>query len=108
MKRAQLEHFREFEEGRFTRKTIFKEQETSFFVLNFLPGQELPPHRHPGSRVILWAMEGCGTIRVDGRAEPFARGDAVQCEAGEELSISNTGTEPMSVAVLLAAAAREE
>ncbi|WP_276356184.1 cupin domain-containing protein [Cohnella caldifontis] len=103
MKRAKLDDFRQFDDSRFTKKTIFHGEGGAFFVLNFLPGQSIPPHKHPGSRVTLWVREGSGTIRVDGEEQDIQAGDAVQCEGDEEMSIRNPGASPMCVVVCLAA-----
>ncbi|MEH7522992.1 hypothetical protein V7149_06845 [Bacillus sp. JJ1503] len=43
----------EFSEEKFTKRIIFREGESTVFVLNFMPGQKLPAHKHPGTNVCI-------------------------------------------------------
>jgi len=48
------------------------------------PGAVNPPHRHAASEQIWVALEGRGTLLLDGeRTEPFAAGDVVRFEDGD-------------------------
>ena len=48
------------------------------------PGAVNPPHRHAESEQVWVALEGRGTLLLDGgRTEPFAAGDVVRFEEGD-------------------------
>ena len=48
------------------------------------PGAVNPPHRHANSEQIWVALEGRGTLLLEGdRTQPFAVGDVVQFEDGD-------------------------
>lgn len=56
------------------------------------PGAANPQHRHAESEQIWVALEGRGTLLLDGdRTEPFAAGDVVRFEDGDLHGFHNTG-----------------
>ncbi|WP_308314867.1 cupin domain-containing protein [Bacillus sp. T33-2] len=61
-------------------------------MLNFLPGQELPAHNHPGTDVYLLVLSGEGTFTVDGAETKVSSNEAVHCNGEEQLAFKNTGT----------------
>ncbi len=42
-----------YNEEKFTKRVIFKEGESTVFVLNFSKNQALPAHKHPGTNVFI-------------------------------------------------------
>lgn len=84
---------------RFTKQICFNDPHVLVFTLTFSPGQALPPHRHPGSTVVLQVWTGAGVVITDGREAPVAKGDILLVGGEEELAVRNTGTEAL---VLLA------
>ena len=55
------------------------------------PGAVNPPHRHAESEQVWVALEGRGTLLLDGgRTEPFAAGDVVRFEDGDLHGFHNT------------------
>lgn len=101
MERKQLEASREFSPEKFTKRVLFQKDESVAFVLNFMPGQALPPHKHPGSVVYLLVLEGEGTMTVDGVRTAVSKDDAVCCEGQEQFSFENTGSGPACLYVVL-------
>jgi quercetin dioxygenase-like cupin family protein len=91
-----------FDDGRMRKETLFEEAGSSAFVVNLMPGQELPAHRHPGQQVYLFLFEGEGEYSLDGEHHPFSLRDVLHCGQEQELSLKNTGFEPMSVFVVKA------
>ena len=81
----------EFSENRFTKKPLFQEGKTTAFVLNFLPGQTLPPHPHPNSHVYLYVIEGSGICIIDGQEHKISEKDVIHAEDQQILSIENNG-----------------
>lgn len=100
--------YQEFSEERFTKRIIFKKGETTAFVLNFLPGQQLPVHKHPGTEVYLYVVTGNGTFIIDGQENVVSEADLVHVGGEEELAFHNTGNEPVSLYVTLSKVPNEQ
>ena len=58
MEKNTLKSFMEYSEDKFTKRVIYKKGETTAFVLNFMPGQQLPAHKHPNTEVYLLVVTG--------------------------------------------------
>ncbi|MBS4219818.1 cupin domain-containing protein [Bacillus sp. FJAT-49711] len=91
-----------FNDARFTKNILFKEEGTTAFILNFLPGQTLPPHPHPGAHVYLFVMEGSGICTIDNEKHDISAKDVIHCEDKQILSVENNGHAPLSIYVVLA------
>ncbi|WP_166240099.1 cupin domain-containing protein [Paenibacillus turpanensis] len=91
----------EYNQERFTKRILFKKGESVMFVLNFMPGQALPTHTHPGSDVYVFVLEGTGTLMVDDRHQIITKGTAVHCSGEERFSFVNDGIENASLLVHL-------
>jgi len=101
MEIKKLEAVREFGADRFTKRILFQKGGSVAFVLHFMPGQELPAHKHPGTAVYILVLEGSGTIIVDGAATEVYAEDAIGCEGNEQFSFQNTGSVPTRLYVVL-------
>ncbi|WP_342430049.1 cupin domain-containing protein [Neobacillus sp. FSL H8-0543] len=101
MERNSVKDYQEFSEERFTKRIIFKKGETTAFVLNFLPGQQLPVHKHPGTEVYLYVVTGTGTIIINGEETQVTEADLIHVGGEEEMAFNNSGSEPVSLYVVL-------
>lgn len=101
MEKKSLASLQEYQEGRFTKRIAFQKGESVVFVLNFLPGQQLPAHQHPGTDVYLLGLTGDGTVTVDGVESKLAKGEIVHLAGEEMFSYTNSGSEPSSLYVIL-------
>jgi len=101
MEKKSLQDVREFGADKLTKRVLFQKGESVAFVLNFQPGQTLPPHKHPGSAVFLLVVEGAGTMTVDGVATEIVRDDAICVGGDEQFAFENTGAEPARLYVAL-------
>ncbi|MGX6442427.1 cupin domain-containing protein [Neobacillus sp. K501] len=101
MEKQSLLAYQEYSEERFTKRVIYKKGETTAFVLNFLPGQQLPTHKHPGTEVYLFVVTGSGAFTVDGKEIVVSEGDLIHVGGEEEMAFNNNGTEPVSLYVVL-------
>lgn len=101
MEKKSLGSLQEYQEGKFTKRIAFQKGESVVFVLNFTPGQELPTHKHPGTDVYLLALEGNGTVTVDGTDSEFAKGEILHIHGDEAFSYANSGNQPASLYVVL-------
>ncbi|MDR7001788.1 cupin domain-containing protein [Neobacillus niacini] len=101
MEKNSVKAFMEYSEERFTKRVIYKKGETTAFVLNFLPGQELPVHKHPGTEVYLYVVTGAGTLVINGEETGVTEADLIHVNSEEEMSFKNNGNEPVSLYVVL-------
>jgi quercetin dioxygenase-like cupin family protein len=101
MEKNSVKSYMEYSEEKFTKRVIYKKGETTAFVLNFLPGQTLPAHKHPQTEVYLYVLTGSGTIIIDGVETKVAEADLLHVSSEEEMSFKNSGSEPVSLYVVL-------
>ncbi len=92
---------KEYNEERFTKRIVFNEGGSTVFILNFLPGQKLPAHKHSGTEVYLLILDGNGTFTINGAETGVTKDDVVHCSGEEEMSFENTGSTPVSLYVML-------
>ncbi|MEH7095032.1 cupin domain-containing protein [Neobacillus vireti] len=101
MDKQSIKTYQEFSEEKFTKRIIFNNGSSTAFILNFLPGQKLPAHKHPGADVYLLVVSGNGTIIIDGHENEVTEQDVIHTSDSEELSFINTSCEPVSLYVVL-------
>ena len=101
MEKNSVKTYMEYSEEKFTKRIIYKKGETTAFVLNFLPSQQLPTHKHPGTEVYLYVVTGNGTISIDGKETEVSEANLIHVQSEEEMSFNNTGKEPVSLYVVL-------
>ncbi len=101
MEKNSVKAFMEYSEEKFTKRIIYKKGETTAFVLNFLPGQALPTHKHPGTEVYLYVVTGRGTIIIDGLETEVSEADLIHVDSEDEMAFHNNGNEPVSLYVVL-------
>lgn len=101
MDKQSLGTLQDFQQDKFTKRIAFKKGESVVFVLNFMPGQELPTHKHPGTDVYILALEGNGTVTVDEVQSELLKGDIIHLHGDEAFSYANHGEAPASLYVIL-------
>lgn len=101
MKRTNLQDYIEYSEERFTKRIMFKEDESTVFVLNFAPQQALPTHNHPGTNVYILVVEGSGTFTINTEEVKAKKNDVILCTGDEDLAFINDGQENTSLYVML-------
>lgn len=85
-----------------TKRVLFNKDTVLNFVLNLTPGQEVPPHNHEQSDLIIHVLVGEGDLTVDGNTSKITQGDVIHCDGSELFSLKNTGDKNMSCFVILA------
>lgn len=85
----------------FTKRVIFKTERSLVFVLNFMPGQALPPHKHPGSELFIQVLSGNLVAEVDGECQSLTQENVMMCKGEESLSIRNESDELATAYVTL-------
>ncbi|WFR60541.1 cupin domain-containing protein [Paenibacillus amylolyticus] len=96
-----LQEVKAFSEERFTKRVLFQEGSGVTFVLHFLPGQQLPVHKHLGTDVILLVIEGKGTLILDGKEQAVKQEDVIHCGGEVEFAFHNTGGQEVRLFVVL-------
>ncbi len=96
-----------FEKAEFSKENFVPKQlhigDTSAGVLIcFEPGQVMPLHPHPGAlEVILYGVEGEGTLAIGEEEKPFKKGDLIFCKGEVPVGPKNTSQERFVVLVIL-------
>ena len=101
MKKQNVNEYIEYSEDKFTKRIIFKDDDSTSFVLNFMPGQKLPAHKHPGATVYLMVIQGDGEFTIDGEKHSVSKDDVLLSQGKEEMAFENTGTSNTSLYVQL-------
>ncbi|CAM3868829.1 cupin domain-containing protein [Alkalicoccus chagannorensis] len=101
MKIKSLRDYAAFSEKTFKKQVLSKNEETVVFRLNFLPGQVLPQHNHPGARVYLLVLEGTGMMQLDEQQQQLTEDDVVDFDGNALFGFTNTGTGKASLYVVL-------
>ena len=101
MQMQSVKAYQEYSEEKFTKRVVFNNDDSTAFVLNFMPGQKLPAHKHPGAEVYLFVMNGMGTFIIDGKETEVKGADLIHTSDQEELAFTNSGSEPVSLYVVL-------
>lgn len=78
-----------FSEERFTKIDIFKSRNSSMFMLNFIPGQTMKSHGHPGKELYLHVLSGHGEFTIDEEKITVAENDVIHLEADETIGFEN-------------------
>ncbi|MEW4427455.1 cupin domain-containing protein [Paenibacillus sp. 7516] len=101
MSTISLQAVKEFQTERFTKRILFQQNGGVTFALHFLPGQQLPVHKHPGSDVLVLIIEGEGTIILDGVEQKVQQEDVICCSGEDTFAFHNTGNREARLFVVL-------
>lgn len=86
MEKHHLNEYQEYQDSKFTKRIVFKEEENVIFILNFAPGAELPTHKHPGANVYILVLEGAGEVTCNGQPSTVSKGDILHITGDEDFS----------------------
>jgi quercetin dioxygenase-like cupin family protein len=82
-----------YSDDRFVKKDMINEEKALLFMLNLKPGQEVPPHTHGESGLIIHVLSGSGILNINNKAENITVGDIIYCSGNELFSMKNTSEE---------------
>jgi quercetin dioxygenase-like cupin family protein len=71
-------------------------------VIRLSPGQTLPAHTHGVSDLMIYAVEGEGTLGTDHGPLPLGAGSLAFYRANEELRLTNQGSTGLTLLAFLA------
>ncbi|GAA3716542.1 hypothetical protein GCM10022378_03490 [Salinicoccus jeotgali] len=90
-----------FNEERFTKINVFKTIDCTVFVLNFLSGQKMPEHKHPGCELYLNVLKGEGRFTVDGEEISVTKDDVIHIGGDEMIGFLNDSEAQVSIYVTM-------
>jgi quercetin dioxygenase-like cupin family protein len=70
-------------------------------LIRLSPGQALPPHTHGSSDLMIFAVEGEGTLDTDDGTVPFGAGSLAFYRGDEELRVANKGQAGLTLLAFL-------
>lgn len=92
----------EFSKDNFIPKQLHIGDAGAAVLICFEPGQTMPLHPHPGAlEVILYGVEGEGTLAIGDEEKPFKKGDLIFCKGEVPVGPKNTGQGRFTVLVIL-------
>ena len=92
----------EFSKENFIPKQIHIGDAGAAVLICFEPGQVMPVHPHPGAlEVIVYAIEGEGTLAIGEEEKPFKKGDLIFCKGEVPIGPKNTGKDRFIILVIL-------
>ncbi|MEO6157835.1 MAG: cupin domain-containing protein [Ilumatobacteraceae bacterium] len=103
MKITTLANAPAYDSERFVAEALLDGSQLNVRVIRLSPGQTLPPHTHSTSDLMIYIVEGSGTLALtNGEALVFATGSLAYLNGDEELRLSNTGTTGLTALAFLA------
>lgn len=92
-----------YDGDRFVAEPLLDGTQSNVRVIRLSPAQTLPPHIHAPSDLMIYVVEGSGTLDVDGSgAVAFDEGSLAFFRGDEELRLSNTSTSGLTALAFLA------
>ncbi|MFA8451054.1 MAG: cupin domain-containing protein [Bacteroidales bacterium] len=101
MQKQNLKQYQKFKNEKFQKKHVFTSDYNKTFVLNLLPGQEIPTHTHEGYELQITVLRGKGKVRVNHEEELFSEGDILKCDAKDKFSLINCSQEKLTCLAIL-------
>jgi quercetin dioxygenase-like cupin family protein len=90
-----------YSEKSITKRLLFSEDKVLNFVLNLTSGQEVPPHTHENSDLVIYVIEGAGEIIADDKVQQVVTGDVLYFTGEELFSMKNDKNENLSCFVVI-------
>jgi quercetin dioxygenase-like cupin family protein len=92
----------DFDVKRLVAEPLLEGSQSSVRIIRLSPGQDLPPHTHAASDLMIFAVEGEGALVTDAGAVPFGAGSLAYYRGDEELHVTNAGEVGLTLLAFLA------
>jgi quercetin dioxygenase-like cupin family protein len=92
----------EYDKERFVAAPLLDGSHSNVRVIRLSPGQVLPPHMHPTSDLMIYIVEGSGSLDIDGSTVAFVAGSLAFFRGDEELRLANNGASGLTALAFLA------
>ena len=101
MKLVHLSDAPDHDQDRFVAAEFLEGTQCNVRVIKLLPGQDLPPHTHAPSDLMLFVAEGDAQLETDDGSVPFPAGSLAYLEGTEILRAGNRGGAPVTLLAFL-------
>lgn len=91
-----------FDTERFVAAPLLDGSQSNVRVIRLSPGQVLPPHTHSSSDLMIYIVEGSGSLDTDGGTVTFVAGSLAYFRGDEELRLANNGATGLTALAFLA------
>lgn len=102
MKMTTLADAPAYDSERFVAEPLLDGTQSNVRVIRLSPGQSLPTHTHSTSDLMIYIVEGSGTLDVDGTDVAFVAGALAYFRGEEELRLANNSTTGLTALAFLA------
>jgi quercetin dioxygenase-like cupin family protein len=102
MKMTTLADAPPYDSERFVAEPFLDGTQSNVRIIRLGPGQTLPPHTHSTSDLMIYVVEGSGTLEVDGTTVAFVAGSLAFFRGDEELRLANDSTTGLTALAFLA------
>ena len=92
----------DYDGGRIVAAPLLDGSQSNVRVIRLSPGQTLPPHTHGASDLMIYIVEGSGSLDIDGGTVAFVSGSLAFFRGDEELRLANNGTTGLTALAFLA------
>ena len=101
MNKFKLDDYKVEPDNKIAKRVIFNNGQSLAFILNIAEGEELPPHTHYESTVLLQVLNGEADVIIDGETVNVDVDDLVQIDGQEEMRVNNIGQETLELYVTI-------
>jgi len=91
----------DYDRERFVAAPLLDGSQSNVRVIRLSPGQSLPPHTHSTSDLMIYIVEGSGSLDIDGGTVAFVAGSLAYFRGDEELRLANNGTTGLTALAFL-------
>ena len=97
MQLARLAEAPGYDEAHLVAESFLEAAHCTVRVIKLTPGQVLPPHTHGVADLMLYVVEGAGHLDTSDGQVAFAAGSLAHLRGDEELRLTNTGSDGMTL-----------
>lgn len=90
-----------YDSNRVVAQPFLEGSQSNVRLIRLSPGQALPPHTHGSSDLMIFAVEGEGTLDTDDGTVPFGAGSLAFYRGDEELRVANKGQTGLTLLAFL-------
>lgn len=101
MKIVTLDAAPDFDPERVVAQPFLEGSQCNARIIRLSPGQALPPHTHGVSDLMLFAVEGEGTLETGDGDVPFPAGSLAFYRGDEELRVTNSAPSGLTLLAFL-------
>lgn len=102
MKMTTLADAPDYDAERIVAAPLLDGSKSNVRVIRLSPGQTLPPHTHAASDLMIYIVEGSGSLDTDGGTVDFGIGSLAYFRGDEELRLANNATIGLTALAFLA------